>query len=222
MSCADLETINVQTCDCLTLPQVLVHNGLFPTSPLQPRVAVSIDLLDFYFALFERSADAVSALAGALKTVYARRGFSILNIKVFTIKPPRLFTDKPSRTVQGEPIQDPFRRGIGQAVQWYDVLRRRAETEVETAIEECIARVTACPPSPKDEDIVQVCESSKYLKIVFSYKTDHVIRKKAGGSPVDGVCERLTQGSTKCSQEVEEQLVKRFITRLAGVLIILS
>ena len=41
-----------------------------------------MDLLDFYFALFERSADAVSALAGALKTMYSRRGFSILNGKV--------------------------------------------------------------------------------------------------------------------------------------------
>ena len=94
MSSADLETINVQTCECITLPQVLVHNGLFPTSPVQPRIAVSIDLLDFYFALFERSADAVSALAGALKTIYARRGFSILNTKVFTTEPLRRPADK--------------------------------------------------------------------------------------------------------------------------------
>ena len=49
---------------------------------MHPRSAISIDLLDLYFALFERSADAVSALAGALKTMYYRRGFSILNGKV--------------------------------------------------------------------------------------------------------------------------------------------
>ena len=52
-------------------------------SPSHPRLAVSIDLLDFYFAIFERSADAVTALAGALKTMYSRRGFSILNSKVW-------------------------------------------------------------------------------------------------------------------------------------------
>ena len=78
----DLETVEFQTCDCVTLPQALVRNALFPTSPTQPRLAISIDLLDLYFALFERSADAVSALSGALKTMYSRRGFSILNGKV--------------------------------------------------------------------------------------------------------------------------------------------
>ena len=65
-------------------------------SPSHPRLAVSIDLLDFYFAIFERSADAVTALAGALKTMYSRRGFSILNLKVpvwaisLTSTPPEL------------------------------------------------------------------------------------------------------------------------------------
>ena len=78
----DIATITFETCECITLPQALIRYGLFPTSPTQPRLAVSIDLLDLYFALFERSADAVSALAGALKTMYSRRGFSILNGKV--------------------------------------------------------------------------------------------------------------------------------------------
>ena len=75
-------TTAFQSCDCVTLPQILVRNGLFPVSPLQPRLAVSIDLLDFYFALFERSADAVTALAGALKRMYSCHGFPILNAKV--------------------------------------------------------------------------------------------------------------------------------------------
>ena len=70
------------SCTCVTLPQVLIRNGLFPTAPLHPRLAVSIDLLDFYGALFDRSADAVTALAGALKAMYSRRGFPILNSKV--------------------------------------------------------------------------------------------------------------------------------------------
>ena len=78
----DLQVTTFRACNCATLPQRLVRNGLFPTSSQQPRFAVSIDLLDFYFALFERSADAVTALAGALKSIYRRRGFAILNGKV--------------------------------------------------------------------------------------------------------------------------------------------
>lgn len=45
-------------------------------------MAVSINLLDFYQALFEKSCDAVNALASALNTFYTRRGFISLNAKV--------------------------------------------------------------------------------------------------------------------------------------------
>lgn len=64
-------------------------------------MAVSIDLLDFYSALFDRSADAVTALAGALKSLYSRRGFPILNNKVrFQLLCPltTALLNKPSRT----------------------------------------------------------------------------------------------------------------------------
>ncbi|KAG2355545.1 hypothetical protein BDR07DRAFT_1303032, partial [Suillus spraguei] len=50
------------------LAQVLVHHGLFPTAPSQPCMVVSVDLLPFYRALFERSCDAIHALASALET----------------------------------------------------------------------------------------------------------------------------------------------------------
>ncbi|KIM68025.1 hypothetical protein SCLCIDRAFT_106196 [Scleroderma citrinum Foug A] len=52
--------------------QVLVNAGLFPTAPSQPHMAVSIDLLAFYRSLFERSCDAINALASALHTHYVR------------------------------------------------------------------------------------------------------------------------------------------------------
>ena len=83
----DIKPVQFRSCEYISLPQALVRNGLFPTSPLQPRIAVSVDLLDFYFSIFERSADAVTALAGALKTMYRRRGFFILNAKVQTVSP---------------------------------------------------------------------------------------------------------------------------------------
>ena len=90
---ADIFTVTFQACECATIPQILVYNGLFPTSPLQPRLAVSIDLLDFYSALFDRSADTVGALAGALKTMYSRRGFPIVNEKVSSNNNETLYTE---------------------------------------------------------------------------------------------------------------------------------
>lgn len=50
-------------------------------------MAVSVDLLEFYFALFQRSGDAITAIAGALHAFYERRGFPVLNTKVyFTVR----------------------------------------------------------------------------------------------------------------------------------------
>jgi len=48
-------------------------------------MAISVELLSFYRALFERSCDAVNALAAALSTYYARRGFRVANRKVSNI-----------------------------------------------------------------------------------------------------------------------------------------
>lgn len=45
-------------------------------------MAISIELLDFYSALFERSCDAVNAMAAALNTFYNRRGLFLINNKV--------------------------------------------------------------------------------------------------------------------------------------------
>ncbi|KAI9059331.1 hypothetical protein FKP32DRAFT_1668689 [Trametes sanguinea] len=117
-----LVSVQVSFCECTNISRRLVSNGLFPTSPSQPRVAISIDLLDFYFALFERSADAVSALASALKTFYEHRGFPVLDSK-------------------GEPVRDPFRRGLSNAIQWYDHLRRQHDSAIELAIDNCLAMV---------------------------------------------------------------------------------
>ena len=59
-----------------------MRNGLFPTAPLQPRMAISVVLLELYHALFERSCDAVNALSSALVTFYRRRGYQVLSAKV--------------------------------------------------------------------------------------------------------------------------------------------
>ncbi|KAG1888274.1 hypothetical protein F4604DRAFT_1877402 [Suillus subluteus] len=101
---------------------LLVHHGLFPMAPSQPRMAISTDLLAFYHALFEHSCDAIHALASALKTHYARRGFQMTN-------------------PDGQLIQEPFRRGLGQAVQWFDILQIEVKQQTEAALQICREQV---------------------------------------------------------------------------------
>jgi len=68
-------TVTVLSCACASLPQLLLCSGLFPTAPSQPRLAISVDLLAFYRALFECMCNSINALASALHTHYERRGF---------------------------------------------------------------------------------------------------------------------------------------------------
>jgi hypothetical protein len=57
--------------------------GLFAFSPVRPKTAINITLLDFYRSIFERSADAVTAWAAALHTHYRRYGFRIQEERMY-------------------------------------------------------------------------------------------------------------------------------------------
>ncbi|EDR03523.1 uncharacterized protein LACBIDRAFT_331575 [Laccaria bicolor S238N-H82] len=107
----DFDTFKIVACEC----EDLVNHGLFPTSPSQPRMAVSIPLIQLYHALFECSCDAINAFAHALNTFYGRRGFIHCNSK-------------------GEVVQDAFCRGFGHAVQWYNSLQVSIEHQLKGAI----------------------------------------------------------------------------------------
>ncbi|KAG1839146.1 hypothetical protein DFJ58DRAFT_718617 [Suillus subalutaceus] len=123
----------------------------FRPAPSQPRMAVSVDLLSFYRALFERSCDAINALASALKNHYSRRGYQM--------------TD-----AQGEVIQDPFRRGLGYAVQWYDILQVEVECQVETF--QASSRVSNSPlPTQCAPLLVQRCPAC-FAGILHGRSTD--------------------------------------------------
>ncbi|KAJ7727050.1 hypothetical protein B0H14DRAFT_2410313 [Mycena olivaceomarginata] len=124
-----LVSVRVTTCTCTTVPVLLVRHGVFPTSPTQPHTAVSIDLLDVYRALFERSCDAITALAAALRTVYKRRGFHVF-----------------SRMIPGARATDPFREGLGNAVMRFSHLRDRARANLEAAL--VTAADSLFPPTP--------------------------------------------------------------------------
>ncbi|TDL19236.1 hypothetical protein BD410DRAFT_900284 [Rickenella mellea] len=112
----------------VSLPARLVEHGLFPTSPVEPRVAVSIDFLEFYKKLFERSGDAITAVAAALRDFYISRGYRLVDKK-------------------GKPIDDPFRRGLGHAIQWYDCLRLRIDAVIEETLNQARVRAKTNPVS---------------------------------------------------------------------------
>ncbi|KAJ7439132.1 hypothetical protein FB451DRAFT_1151843 [Mycena latifolia] len=115
------------TCSCMPVAVLLVRNGIFPTSPSQPRTGVSIDFLEIYRALFERSCDAITALAAALHTIYDRRGFRVISTRN-----------------RGQLAKDPFREGLAQAVQWYSNLRTKVQVKLEAAL--AAAEASILPP----------------------------------------------------------------------------
>ncbi|KAJ7632871.1 hypothetical protein FB45DRAFT_746128, partial [Roridomyces roridus] len=106
----------------------------FAFSPTRPSTAISIELLELYRALFERSCNAVTALASALHTLYYRRGFEIV-----------------SQARPGQLVVDPFRKGLSHAVQWYanlqDRIRRRVEGILASA-ENTLLATEPLPPQP--------------------------------------------------------------------------
>ncbi|KAF7439857.1 hypothetical protein PC9H_000194 [Pleurotus ostreatus] len=120
--------LEVQGCKCQTIPQRLVTHGLFPTSPAQPRIAISIDLLNLFHSLFEESCDAVHAMSHALKKYYLRRGYMLTSNQT------------------GDEVKEPFRRSLGYAMQWHDTLRLLSA--ISTTVE---PHNTSSPPDISSE-----------------------------------------------------------------------
>ncbi|KAF8145325.1 hypothetical protein K438DRAFT_1782065 [Mycena galopus ATCC 62051] len=111
------QNIDVATCSCMPMASLLVQHGVFPGSPTKTQTGISIDLLEIYRALFERSCDAITALAAALNTIYERRGFRV---------PSQKFWHKNS----GQRAVDAFRKSLTQAVLWYTALRDRMQAKM--------------------------------------------------------------------------------------------
>ncbi|CAK5284925.1 unnamed protein product [Mycena citricolor] len=128
-----LESVRVQIrlCQCKCLPVLLLENGVFPGTPVKPRIGVSLDVLDSYRAYFERSANAITALAASLATVYWRRGFEL---------------GFDSTAV--EHIDNPFRNVLSHAVLYSSLVCSRLEKRLEVCL-----RVT--------EDVIAVEEKAE-------------------------------------------------------------
>ncbi|KAK7055734.1 hypothetical protein R3P38DRAFT_2499670 [Favolaschia claudopus] len=124
-----IQHVTIRTCSCKSAAILLIEHGVFPASPTKPQTGVAFDLLDSYRALFERSCDAVTALAAALHTVYERRGF-------------RVVVDRPLHG-DVDVARDPFRRSLIQAVQWSSNLRALVERKVEAELLRAEVRLAA-------------------------------------------------------------------------------
>ena len=105
MNAAGVVSIDVSSCPCSTLPHTLISHGLFPTAPTQPWMAISIELLSFFHAIFKCSCNMTHTLAAALSTYYARRGFRVTDHKVSDIH--RLFILIPDCSMhKGHTVRD--------------------------------------------------------------------------------------------------------------------
>ncbi|KAJ8474914.1 hypothetical protein ONZ45_g15786 [Pleurotus djamor] len=118
--------IKVTSCPCHELLPLLVGEGLFPCSPVRPNLAVSIQMLEFHRCLFEKALDSVNAFVGGLNNFYLQRGFTLSGTK-------------------GDQMTDPFRRAMGQAIQWHDVMLSQIEHETRAAISRGDNAVKALP-----------------------------------------------------------------------------
>ncbi|KAI5989176.1 hypothetical protein EDC04DRAFT_2588476, partial [Pisolithus marmoratus] len=87
---------------------LLVCNGLFPTAPSQPCMAISVEHLGFYHVLFECSCDAINALASMLHTQYIQQGFHLTK-----------------------------KDNLGHAIQWYDILQVEIEKNIADILQGC-------------------------------------------------------------------------------------
>ncbi|KAK6974534.1 hypothetical protein R3P38DRAFT_2584088 [Favolaschia claudopus] len=126
-----IQDVSITTCSCKPVTILLLEHGVFPASPTKPKTGVACDLLDLYRALFERSCDAVTALAAALHTMYERRGFKVSSKEVCHLSLLISFIDM----YQGDAhVADPFRRLLTQAVQWSSSLRVHLERKVDDAL----------------------------------------------------------------------------------------
>ncbi|KAF7975585.1 hypothetical protein HWV62_9141 [Athelia sp. TMB] len=134
----------------------------YDPAPEQPRVAVALELLGLYRALFERSCDAVNALADSLHSHYTRRGFHVVDKKLC------LATHVLEK---GDYIVDPWRRSLGTAIQWHDTLQVEVQKKLDATLEEAAAAVKASRASTaepagaaSEEDGQRAGEASRLLQ----------------------------------------------------------
>ncbi|KAF9488819.1 hypothetical protein BDN71DRAFT_1435855 [Pleurotus eryngii] len=125
------------------------HTQPLPNCPLQPCMAISIDLLNFYHTLFEESCDAVHAMAQALHKFYLRHGYMLNN----------------SRT--SNEAKDPFCRSPGYVIQWHNSLHILADCGSLSEADDAAPSIINKAPVAIDK---QDAPSMKKLKLARNCK----------------------------------------------------
>ncbi|KAJ7050064.1 hypothetical protein C8F01DRAFT_1068234 [Mycena amicta] len=146
-------------------------NCLYPTpSPLRPQIAVSMDLLELYRALFERSCDAITALAHGLRTVYERCGFRLMSTKR-----------------EGVRAADALRQSLTQAVLWSSNLRDRTQRRLEALLRDMDSApgiaLSSCPPTSPVPQIASPTASASRAAVSSSSSSTASPTSAAPGTP---------------------------------------
>lgn len=70
----EIKTLTICTC---SPAQLLLSRGLFPCAPLEPSLAVDINMLDFVNHLFVRTAPNVTAWSDTVETFLLNRNYTL-------------------------------------------------------------------------------------------------------------------------------------------------
>ncbi|KAG8924039.1 hypothetical protein FRC02_010683 [Tulasnella sp. 418] len=116
------DAVEVATCQCIHPAERLVRAGFFPSTATEPSVSFSFSLIGFLQRLYEEASDSTTAMASALSRFLDDMGYPFLN-------------------AQGLPIDDPIRRSLSSAMQWYDLLWLEVNKQVQEAIDDTMLRV---------------------------------------------------------------------------------
>ncbi|KAL0572368.1 hypothetical protein V5O48_009603 [Marasmius crinis-equi] len=155
----------VQYCTCRTLAQVLVTQGFFPTSPSQHRQAIAIPVLEFHRALSEQSSDAVTALAGAMETMYRRRGFRLVDS-------------------DGKAIRDPLRRALGHSLEWYDTLQVHVRRFLDSTLDHLKRSLPPLPETLSCQTTSPLTKSTAFSKIPSQSRPAIVVPSSSTSPPL--------------------------------------
>jgi len=125
-----LERIQIITCNCRPAPLQLLRRGLFGCAPINPSLAVELQVLSLVTGLFLRLSPNNTAVSDTLVDFLKDRGY----------------------VMKGE---DPLRKRFSNALHWYNVLQDRASYFLDQMIEvgrEEILREDNEEPEPPAED----------------------------------------------------------------------
>jgi hypothetical protein len=118
--------LEITPCKCWMAPCQLLEQGLFPSAPRRPGLAVDIRLLEFTRKLFVRIAPNKSAMVGALEEHLGDLGFKLPNDVCISL----------SVTIaRTKVIQDSMRRQFPACLEWYTHLRDRVDAHVDRVLE---------------------------------------------------------------------------------------